>query len=139
MTGDLENLGYNPYRNVVSLLKDAPWPKLRIIYFTETFVTSEYLLPSWKKHVHGLQTLWIKEPIVKQDDWQRLADQIRTMFSTTTCDLWLDDPHPNAEDELHLGDNDDLFFTMRLRPNLGDLRWNERHAYTPSDLLGEDW
>ena len=137
MTQDLENLRYNPYRNVVRLFKDAAWPKLRIIHFTETFMTSKYLLPFLKKHVHELKTLWIEEPIVKQDDWQKLGDKIRTMFSTTTCDLWLDDPHPDAEDEKYLDDNDDNnFFTTELHPDFGDLHWDERHEY--SDLLEED-
>lgn len=138
MTQDVENFGYYPIsRNVVRLFNDAPWPKLRVVYFTETFLTSKYLLPFLEKHVHGLQALWIKEPLVKKHDWQRLADKIRTMFSTTKCDLRLDDPHPEAEDEIFLEDYDDNnFFVTDLHPNFPDLNEDERHEY--SDPLEDD-
>ena len=138
LTQDLENCWQcNAFRNVVRLFKDAAWPKLGLIQFTETFMTSKYLLPFLKKHVHTLELLSIEEPIVKKDDWQRLADKIHMMFSTTTCHLELTDPHPAAEDEMELGDDDDnSFFTPELHPDIDDLHWNDRHEY--SDLLGED-
>ena len=73
---------------------------------------------------------------MKRDDWLRIADKIRMMFSATACDLDLTDPHPAAEDQIYLDDNDDNeFFTPELHPDC-DLHWNERHLY--SDLLGED-
>ena len=136
MTQDLGNIRHNSFRNVVRLFNDPVWQHLDFIHFTETFMTSKYLLPFLRKHVHKLKTLWIVEPIVKEDDWQRIADEIRAMFSTTTCDLFLDDPHPDAEDEPFLDDNDENnFFTPELHPDFGDLHWDERHEY--SDLLEE--
>ena len=100
-------------------------------------MTSKYLLPFLENHVDRLEFLCIEEPIVKKDDWQRLADKIRMMFSATTCDLILTDPHPAAEGELYLDDNDDNnFFTTEMHPDFGELYWEERHLY--SDLLGED-
>ena len=100
-------------------------------------MTSEYLLPFLKKHVHTLELLSIEEPLVKKDDWHRLADKIRTMFSTTTCCLELTDSHPAAEDKDELNDNDDdSFFTPELHPDIDGLHWNQRHEY--SDLLEED-
>ena len=107
-----------------------------MIYLNETFMTSRYLLPFLEKHVDSLEYLCIEDPIVKRDDWLRIADKIRMVFSATTCDLDLTDPHPAAEDEIHLDDNDDNnFFTPVLHPDYA-YHWNERHLY--SDLLGED-
>ena len=100
-------------------------------------MTSKYLLPFLKKHVHTLKLLTIEEPLVKKDDWHRLADKIRMIFSTTTCLLDLSDPHPAAEDHPELDDDDDnSFFTPELHPDIDDLHWNERHEY--SDLLEDD-
>ena len=100
-------------------------------------MTSRYLLPFLEKHIDRLAFLWIEEPIVKKDDWDKLADKIQVMFSATTCNLILTDPHPAAENEVYLDDNDDNnFFTPEWHPDCGDLHWDERHLY--SDLLGED-
>ena len=93
-------------------------------------MTSKYLLPFLRKHVRKLKALWIVEPIVKEDDWKRIADEIRMMFSTTTCDLFLDDPHPDAEDEPFLDDNDEnVFWASDLHPDVGNLDWFERREY----------
>ncbi len=98
-------------------------------------MTSKYLLRFLEKHVDGLESLCIEEPIVKKDDWRRLADKVHMMFSTTKCDLRLTGPHPAAEDEDFLDDNDDNnFFTTELHPDF-DEPWEERHLY--SDLLEE--
>ncbi len=137
LTQDLDNWPCNAYRNVIRLFNDATWPKLRIIHFNETFVTSLYLLPFLKKHVDNLESLCIEDPIVKLIDWQWIADKIRMMFSATTCHLILTDPHPAAEDEIYLDDNDDnSFFTPELHPDFDELDWEDRHLYR--DLLGED-
>ena len=138
LTQDFENsYKCNAFRNVIRLFKDAAWPKLAFIHFEETFMTSKYLLPFLRKHVHTLESLSIIDPLVKKDDWQRMADKIRTMFSNTACDLWLSDPDSDAEDEMELQDDDEnSFFTPELHPEFDDIHWDERHEY--SDLLGEE-
>ena len=90
-------------------------------------MTSIYLLPFLKKHVDRLESLCIEEPIVKKDDWEILADKVRMMFSATTCDLRLTDPHPAAEYEIDLDDNDENnFITSEVHPNYLEYFWSER-------------
>ena len=97
-------------------------------------MTSRYLLRFLRKHVNSLESLYIEEPIVKKDDWQRLAAKVRAMFSTTKCDLRLTDPHPEAENEYCLDDNDYNFVTTEFHPDFHDLHWEDRYP----DLLADD-
>ena len=94
-------------------------------------MTSNYLLPFLKKHADRLESLCIAEPIVKKDDWQKLADKICMMFSATTCDLRLTDPHPAAEYEVYLDDNDDNnFLTPEMHPDYREFYWHVRRRLT---------
>ena len=100
-------------------------------------MTSKYLLLFLEKHVDRLESLCIEKPIVKRDDWQILADEVRTMFSATTCELRLTDPHPAAEYEVYLDDNDDNNFTTpEMHPDFRELYWEDRQL--DRDVLGED-
>ena len=142
MTQDFGNINNHFYVDVVRLFNDPVWPHLEFIHFTEAFMRSKYLLPFLRKHVRKLKALWIVEPIVKEDDWKRIADEIRTIFSTTTCDLFLDDPHPDAEDEPFLDDLDDSdenkFWASDWHPEFGsDLHFSRRPEYRDLREKGE--
>ena len=77
-------------------------------------------------------------PIVDEIAWQWIAHEIRSMFSDTTCDYWLTDPHPAAADEDYLDDGDDNnFFTTEMHPDARELEWGHRLLERVFSVLGD--
>ena len=109
-----------------------------MIHFNETFIKSRSLLPFLENHVDSLESVCIAMPIMDELAWQLIFDGICSIFSASTCDLWLTDPHPAAADENYLDDDDDSnFLTTEMHPDSRTLEWGHRLMERVFSVLGD--